>query len=1232
MRTAHFAPFVGNSLSARRHSPPPRSISPRKSALKQPNSPRDASPSDSAASDASPLVYPSPVDMAAVARKKSHRVSFDDKAVIVPQSPIPQSPSISPVVSYLPSANEALANGTTAHQPPSRSRSWFNNIGRTKKKTGDDFGTAGLDDEDVIMQPRPALPSFGSIRDKAHHTVQHEERPLIRPAADGGPPSRQPTTQAQPSPPPASKSTPLETTSTSSDHAIGSIIAAGLPGSSSAIRNTANTSRYREPLPPVVTSVDGSGYVSDSGASVISNDESELMGGEDTSNSVGEHSPVLRFDEKVETTVPTPLPVAVDFAPGAFAADATGAGGAVVAPAEPTSPTKSPRKTVPAIAITHPSMENLTAFRDTSDEEKETDAPVTESTAVTAEAVPTRAAVPPSPKKYSPVRVFFDVPGTFPPDSDSDSTAKSSPKRPAFGAEAILNEAVPVRHDAFEPITQDDDLSYSPQTPATVFATHMPTLHEESSLRDEKTGKDDSDSEVFSDAYEDLSDIEGDGFLSLDAVVESPIVPDITKTPFGTSALPGSPSPSPKTSKAEPVPSPLAKEIVPADGAPGPSDIVVSVAALAPAMTQGLSANQPGKAAEAVGEADWETVKAFWRGLTAEKRAQLENEAREDAAADGDLEEESPNGNRVRRKKSIETRIAEKRALLSELQRQEVPAEQQPTAREIKASTHPPVGDKVVAVAPKVRATSKKLRQKPKAPQAMQSEKDIPIAAVPIPVPRPKGHVRTFSADSSASSILQVKPGMASLVPSALRRRGSDSSESSFKRARSSVSGTSGVSGAGQGFRRSMRGDTNSMAPGSSRFSLRSLSPTGSTTLRGSTDSTAPQLRRTMRDGGGPATNPKRMSSPPNLSLATMRHNDGDADSSGGFFSSFGKKRGSKLLQRGKNPGGKAPSHSRFGDSSDEDDDIFGNGSPAGGRTSAARSASAGAFAFRSRFDDSSDDDSILPSRRTPGSRQDKNHAVPKTLRSAGGGSTMRSASARPASVSTPKSPPLPEELEEDEEMEARRSNTGAVYPSLASSAGPSNFADNNNNIGTLTVRRTRSGRGEMVPISPMYSPTTTGTAGNSGGLSRQHKRASSIMSVLRRRKNDGPVSFGHSGTGGGNKIQRGELMDSAARRDTQLERSVRELEAMRSSSTGSQGRRAMNKTLRSGSQSLLQDADEDSDDGEGAGVASVPIGNGGSWPLPGPSLTFESSIASVSRDKKKKKFPALRRMFRLSD
>ncbi|KAF2716308.1 hypothetical protein K431DRAFT_298784 [Polychaeton citri CBS 116435] len=175
-RSAHFS--ASPVLEAVKHQPPVRSISPIKSALKQSpaTSQRGSSPlpgasgikssgSDMGSDDASMASYDG---MASGQRKKkkSVRVSFDE----TPQQ--------------LESTSTAVATPTTMH---------FKSRGLSLDSDEDEDG-------DVSMKPRPALPSFGSVRKGRVPDVAEK-------VTGQGPIHDEPTTGP------------------SSDHAVGSILA-----------------------------------------------------------------------------------------------------------------------------------------------------------------------------------------------------------------------------------------------------------------------------------------------------------------------------------------------------------------------------------------------------------------------------------------------------------------------------------------------------------------------------------------------------------------------------------------------------------------------------------------------------------------------------------------------------------------------------------------------------------------------------------------------------------------------------------------------------------------------------------------------------------------------------------------------------------------------------------------------------------------------------------------------
>ncbi|KAL4952243.1 hypothetical protein BDW69DRAFT_168110 [Aspergillus filifer] len=170
VRAAHFPSqltVAGNEI----HQPPPRSLSPAKSAMK--NRTSSLSPDGRL----SGILRPGPPlselsDATSVAsddgarpgnRKKSAKVSFDDEAEIVG---VAASPPTSPDDS-LPAS------------PPGKSKSKTSWFGLHKRKTSSPR-SKDTDDFDGILKPRAALPSFGSVRPnkdgvKSETTAQPDE-------------------------------------------------------------------------------------------------------------------------------------------------------------------------------------------------------------------------------------------------------------------------------------------------------------------------------------------------------------------------------------------------------------------------------------------------------------------------------------------------------------------------------------------------------------------------------------------------------------------------------------------------------------------------------------------------------------------------------------------------------------------------------------------------------------------------------------------------------------------------------------------------------------------------------------------------------------------------------------------------------------------------------------------------------------------------------------------------
>ncbi len=183
---------------------------------------------------------------------------------------------------------------------------------------------------------------------------------------------------------------------------------------------------------------------------------------------------------------------------------------------------------------------------------------------------------------------------------------------------------------------------------------------------------------------------------------------------------------------------------------------------------------------------------------------------------------------------------------------------------------------------------------------------------------------------------------------------------------------------------------------------------------------------------------------------------------------------------------------SRFADSSDEEGGLSASG-------------------FRSRFEDSSDEEDAPPPPLS----------MPKTVRSAAGPASQQRRY-QPTSAGAA----LPEEDEEDEDADLLASSDEEKPSGVGTeSSRKTHVADG--------IRRSGSGRGTLV------APADAGAGAFMDNRPSTSKRRSFMSSLLRKR----PDSRG--------KIFRPEVMDSAARRDTKLERSAGKLRDIRGSTGG---------------------------------------------------------------------------------
>jgi serine/arginine repetitive matrix protein 2 len=1031
-RMTHFA-NAPESLIVK-HQPPARSISPRKSALKHSStSPRGPSPNESFSGSAG---IPHEYSEASVAseemslpKKRSNRVSFDESHFIVGHAASPVATD-SPVV---PS--------------PQSKRPWYS-IGRGKKK-----GTTVVEDDEV-MKPRPALPSFGSVRERKQPREMVEERPLVKPME----PSELPELKLSlPSPPLFTTSTgetirhSTELLGPSSDHIVGAVLS-----QDAVSKNEANISKSREPLPPQVTSVEGSGYHSESDSSIS-----------DTENT--------KSDVKV---------TAADSVKGALEDDSTNDAHRVLA-----------TNSIPELdslvedKIDHGVNSQISEFS------------IDNGTA-TLEGPDVRGEWP-------------DMPGGW-----GSSTSESSFQEPDSLSRSIV----------------DPRTTTSP--PIRISTTNMPSPKPSPATNSIMEEDEESDASIYTDAAEEISDIEGDGFLSLDAMVESPVV----ISPAQVLAL-TTPPDSPATK--------MAKE-------KASRKVQLSRKTSEPEISEG-----------------WDKVQSYWSTLSADRKRELELEAqREEDGSETEVEvKPAPKPKKKKKAKSVPTPAAsqpQEAIVDSERTYMILPGARAgpnghavPMGSAVRTETSNMSGDGHIRKSMREdRSLRGSLRNDAPEPRGSLQKKYRPMSLPPAHITANPVEVNMhLKALSIASAKLSSEPSQRGTAP-LLRRRGSGDSDSSFKRAR--------VSSDAPMFRRSMRTsmehDMRSQSPmRSSRFSLRSLSPTGPSFRRpfSSTNSAPPlsprsHMRTSMRSS---------FSVTPSL-------RDTNSTRVGGAFSRSAGSKSTKLKSAGPRP-------SRFADSSDEEDDRP---------------------AFRSRFDSSDEDEPVPSSKGFSRAMQPAPiRSIPVRVETNDGDSSdlPDSDDDKPASAGLKLT-----------KKRGQNGNAAAIHSQGAMLASGS-------------LRRSGSGR-ETIQLPVSNGASIVPARAN-------QTRRGSIMSILRRKKPEE-----------GSKVRKLD-MESAARRDTPLERSRSDLVALRAERPPTpklQKRNSDGWPLPSNSRLARIENKEDgrpftADTADG--VTGAEIKGGGVRPDLGTRRFTATGLASIdviggAGEKRKKKFGKLRRMFGLDE
>ena len=837
-RAAHFsAQPIFESPDGVKHQPPARSVSPAKSALKHSPS-RGASPNvgmlgnsnqprgpSSEASDTTSVM--SDEGMKAVPkRKKSVRVSFDSDSVAVGRAATPPTDPDSPVIM----------------SPQNKGVSGKKKLGFGRDKAQQNIGTSK--DEDIAIQPTPVLPSFGSIRGRSEqepHTNKIEPQPTLQ-ASDVG---------------------------SSSDHRVGSILARVFPEDESTLaRQGTNPVPSNEPLPPEVTSVEGTGYHSDTNSSIDD-----------------DHGEDQRVEEPAPETaaVPTKTPEV---------AEAVSSVKSLAGPSAESPQTTEQNIDVPSIAV-QPASPRPDDVSSTPNQQVGHRSPET----------PTVTVQPatPRPEESSEVRddYWVHLPGGFPAsteasDNEQPSITAVTDHKPADGTVASTGIAEP-KHEPEAPTAQAADGSAI----VGVAAEDLP-LQTDPDVGEES---EDTNNSIYSDAAEDMSDLEGDGFGSINAIVESPAS---AQRPFSTSKTP---------------------------------EISTQAGVNENRVPRSPLTRNDSELSEPAPEEGWDKAQAYWSGLSQSRKEQIERAAAPVPAEPSAIQPQT----KSKKKKAVPKKAAGRTSQVAETS--QPPLSLSPDKRDGKPKpTSTPT--KTPAMKKSMRTSSteptqefdrgqlapmRKSMRNSQPPDTLPAsritmqKKQRPISAVAAseydkthPKPLVNGHDRAVSLGGATRAAASVPVAPAKKKPSKAkplgRTKSNDSdSSSSFKKARPTASDSGRYT-----MRRSMRGSSVDERPQSihgrsTSLTARTSSPAGGTQRR-PLSSVGPGMSGSMRTSlRGSMDSGKRAKSPSR-------------------FPGFGKSKSKPAALSGP----RSRFSSRFGDSSDEDD---------------------GPVNRRSRFADSSDED-----------------------------------------------------------------------------------------------------------------------------------------------------------------------------------------------------------------------------------------------------------------------------------
>ena len=812
-RAAHFSSLPEYETPGTKHQPPARSVSPAKSALKHspsrgqspiehPNNRRSLALSE--ASDTTSQMSDDGLRLAPK-KKKSVRVSFDEGSVTVGRAASPPTGPSSPVI--------------MSPQNKPKSRSWFDLVREKEKETA-----TSDSDQDSHVTPTPALPSFGSVRGRPDEPVFDS------------------ITEQLPSGDWAQET--LQSMGSSSDQVVGGLIAQDAAAKDNKVESMAQQAS-NEPLPPEVTSVEGSGYHSDDQTSLVETPQIK----ESTATAPEDSQPI--FDSSSNhLAAPPELSTKSSLSQGS-------------------------NHPVPSIAL-QPASPGLDTGREGQGE-------------------------------------WLGMPGGFP-----DSAEASNHVQPS--ADPVIEQYLPQITPATIGIAEPE-----PEAPASQPdpGSHVGAVAKDLQSQIESHSGDESEDtggSIYSDAAEDPDELDGDGFGSINAIVESPANPAI---PTAGILPPASPTKKAPTGKDTP-PSPLVR---------GASDL-----------------------SEPASDEGWDKAQAYWSGLSQNRKQQLER-----AAAPGALDEPVNPSQMVGNRDSVpkkKKKVVKKSNPPSDLSSAPLPPwpdrqyqddirrSNPPKTTSLESSMRNPEADVLQEVhirasmrnGPSTKSSLGKVAPRnavqplPELRGALQ-KKSRPVSAVamvdynkqPQPASQPS-RPRTASAGTTQNSLTPVvaQPKKKTPTPKPRLSRNDSESSSSFKKNRPSTPSSNRYT-----MKRTMRPssiDSRPLSPPiSGSLNARTSSPTSSTTRRPFSSVGPGALRTSMRDSidtGKPArtlrgstdlTGPSRTKSPSRFGFSKgPKAKVADSKRSSRFSSRFG--------ESSDEDSGLPALSSRFADSSDEDE------------------------------------------------------------------------------------------------------------------------------------------------------------------------------------------------------------------------------------------------------------------------------------------------------------------------